>query len=198
MVDCQAIYLFILHRNSTLTSTLHFHLGLIQPSTSNFFTCECGHGLDASGTHLVHCPFGSQWIVTHDAIRNVMYTLVQKSRHVVWKEWWYALTSRDPLGVNLYMTREDQVFIVDVVVTKLTWETMVSNVISRLVGVTAKLSTIVKIHKYKGFQKGHHFIPMAMEVHNTFKRDMDCFIRECARLFHDRRSGGHLSLSFCI
>jgi len=27
---------------------------------------------------------------------------------------------------------------------------------------------------------------------------MDCFIKECARLFHDRRSKGHLSLSFYI
>ncbi len=45
--------------HSTFTSTLHFHLGLIWPSTSNFFTCECGHELDASSTHLVHCPFGS-------------------------------------------------------------------------------------------------------------------------------------------
>jgi hypothetical protein len=27
---------------------------------------------------------------------------------------------------------------------------------------------------------------------------MDHFIKECAHLFHNRRSGGHLSLSFCI
>jgi len=39
---------------------------------------------------------------------------------------------------------------------------------------------------------------MAMEVHNTPKHDMDCFIRECVRLFHDRQSGGFLSLFFCI
>jgi hypothetical protein len=37
-----------------------------------------------------------------------------------------------------------------------------------------------------------------MEVHDTLGRDMDCFIRECAHLFHDRRSRNHLSLSFCI
>jgi hypothetical protein len=43
----------------TFTS-LHFCFGLIQPSTSSFLTCECGHGLDASNTHLVRCPFGSQ------------------------------------------------------------------------------------------------------------------------------------------
>jgi hypothetical protein len=39
---------------------------------------------------------------------------------------------------------------------------------------------------------------MAMEVHGAPMHDKDCFIRECARLFHDRRSRGHLSLSFCI
>jgi hypothetical protein len=49
-----------------------------------------------------------------------------------------------------------------------------------------KLSAITKIHKYKRFHEGHHFIPMAMEVHNAPKHDMDHFIKECARLFHDR------------
>jgi hypothetical protein len=39
---------------------------------------------------------------------------------------------------------------------------------------------------------------MAMEVHNTPERDMDRFIKECACLFHNRRSRGHLFLSFCI
>jgi hypothetical protein len=39
---------------------------------------------------------------------------------------------------------------------------------------------------------------MAMEVHGAPGRDMDHFIREYGRLFHDRQLGGHLSLSFCI
>jgi len=37
---------------------------------------------------------------------------------------------------------------------------------------------------------------MAMEVHGALGHDIDCFIGECACFFHDRRSGGHLSLSF--
>jgi hypothetical protein len=37
-----------------------------------------------------------------------------------------------------------------------------------------------------------------MEVHNASGCDIDCFIKECARLFHDRQSRNHLSLSFCI
>ncbi len=45
-----------------------------------------------------------------------------------------------------------------------------------------ELSTIVKICKYKRFHEGHHSIPMAMEVHNTTKRNMDCFIKECVCL----------------
>jgi hypothetical protein len=48
-------FFFIAH--STFTSTLHFCLGLIQPLESSLFMCECGHGLDASGTYLAHCPF---------------------------------------------------------------------------------------------------------------------------------------------
>jgi hypothetical protein len=62
--------------HSIFTSMLGFCLGLIQPSSSSFFTCECGHRLDAFGTHLTYCPFGGQHIATHDAIRDVMYALV--------------------------------------------------------------------------------------------------------------------------
>jgi hypothetical protein len=39
---------------------------------------------------------------------------------------------------------------------------------------------------------------MAMEVHGAPGHYMDCFIKECAHLFHNRRLEGHLSLSFCI
>jgi hypothetical protein len=46
--------------------------------------------------------------------------------------------------------------------------------------------------------RGTIFILMAMEVHSAFGHDTDCFIRECACLFHDKQSKGHLSLSFCI
>jgi hypothetical protein len=48
------------------------------------------------------------------------------------------------------------------------------------------------------FHEGHHFILMAMEVHDTLEPNMDCFMRECAHLFHDQQSRGHLSLSFYI
>ncbi len=75
------------------------------------------------------------------------------------------------------MTQEDQIFIADVVVTNLTWETMASSVIIQPTSVVAKLSAIFKIHKYRKFHEGHHFIPMAMKVHNTPEHDMDPIIR---------------------
>jgi hypothetical protein len=78
------------------------------------------------------------------------------------------------------------------------WEIVASSVISWPVGATTKLNTIVKIRKYKGFYEGHQFILMAMEVHGAHGRDIDRFIKECAYLFHNRWSRGHLSLSFCI
>jgi hypothetical protein len=96
------------------------------------------------------------------------------------------------------MTQEDQVFIVDVVVTDLMREAMVSNVISRSTSAIVKLSAIVKIHKYRRLHEKHHFTLMAVKMHNTLERDMDHFMKECACFFHDRRSRGHLSLSFCI
>ncbi len=54
--------------HSIFTSTLHFHLGLIQPLTFSLLMCECGHILDAFGMHLIHCLFEGQRIATHDAI----------------------------------------------------------------------------------------------------------------------------------
>jgi hypothetical protein len=59
---------------------------------------------------------------------------------------------------------------------------MVSSVITRLLGVVAELSAIAKVCKYRGLHEGHHFIPTAMEVHNTPMRDMYCFIMKCAHL----------------
>jgi hypothetical protein len=47
-------------------------------------------------------------------------------------------------------------------------------------------STIVIFQKYKGLHEKHHFIPMAMEVHNTPGRDMDRFIKERVHIFHNR------------
>jgi hypothetical protein len=76
------------------TFALHFCLNLIQPLASSLFTCECGHGLDTSGTHLTRCLFGGQCITTHDAIKNVLYALTQEIGHDVWREQWYTFTSR--------------------------------------------------------------------------------------------------------
>jgi len=115
-----------------------------------------------------------------------MNAFVKENGHIVWKKWWYAFTLRVSLQIDFYMTREDQVFVVDVVVIDLTWETMALNVISQPSNAVVKLNAIVKICKYKGFHERHHFIPMVMEVHDTPKHDMDHFMKECARLFYDR------------
>jgi hypothetical protein len=75
---------------------------------------------------------------------------------------------------------------------------VVANVINQPIGAVVKLNTIVKIRNYKRLHEGHHFIPMAMEVHDTRKYDMDRFIKECAHLFHNKQSKDNLSLSFYI
>ncbi len=77
-----------------------------------------------------------------------------------------------------------------------TQETMSLNVINRSTGVVAKFDIIPKICNYKGLHEGHHFIPMTMQVHNTPEHDMHRFIKECACLFHDKLSRGHLFMSF--
>jgi hypothetical protein len=88
-----------------------------------------------------------------------------------------CLMSGISLRTNLYMTREDHVFIANVVVTNPTQEIMVTNVISRLTSDVVELNTIVKINQYREFHEGHHFIPLAMEVHSTPDHDMDCLSR---------------------
>ncbi len=82
--------------------------------------------------------------------------------------------------------------------TNLMWKTMALNVISQPIGATVKLSTIIKIRKYRGLHERHHFIRMVIEVHDTSKHDMDHFRKECVFLFHNRWSRDHLFLSFCI
>jgi hypothetical protein len=72
------------------------------------------------------------------------------------------------------------------VVTDSMRKVVASSVISQPTCIAAKLNTIAKICKYRGLHEGHYFIPMAMEVHNALGCDMDCFIKECARLFHNR------------
>jgi hypothetical protein len=75
---------------------------------------------------------------------------------------------------------------------------MITSVISQPIGAIVKLNTIRKIHKYRGFHERHHFILMALEMHEVPERDMDHFIKECVDLFHNKQSKIHLSLSFCI
>jgi hypothetical protein len=67
------------------TSMLHFRFNLTQLLASSLFTCKCGHRLDTFGMHLVHCLFGGQQTITHDAIWDVMCALAWRSGHVVWK-----------------------------------------------------------------------------------------------------------------
>ncbi len=67
---------------------------------------------------------------------------------------------------------------------------MVSSVIGQPTCVAAKLNAIVKICKYRRVHEGHHFISMAMEVHDT---QVHRCIKECAHLFHNKQSRGHLS-----
>jgi len=121
-----------------------------------------------------------------------MYALAQENGHAMWRKWSYALTSRISLWTDLYMTRSLHCWCGD---SNPTRETMSLNDINRPTGVVAKFNIIVKICNYKELHEGHHFIP-TMEVHDTSRRDMDRFIRECACLFHDRWSGGHLFVSF--
>jgi len=71
-------------------------------------------------------------------------------------------------------------------VMDLTSDMIILSVISRPIGAITKFNTIIKMHKYRGLHKDHHFILMAMEVHVVFKDDMDCFISECDHLFHDK------------
>jgi hypothetical protein len=53
------------------------------------------------------------------------------------------------------------------------------SVINQPTSAATKLNIIVKIHKYERFHEGHHFILMAIKVHNIPKHDMDRFIKEC-------------------
>jgi hypothetical protein len=48
------------------------------------------------------------------------------------------------------------------------------------------LTPLLRSANIGGLHKGHHFIPMAIEVHGEPEHDMDHFIWEYAHLFHNR------------
>jgi hypothetical protein len=48
-----------------------------------------------------------------------MCVFVRENEHVIWKEQWYAFTSWISLQVEFHMIHDDQVFVIDVVVTDL-------------------------------------------------------------------------------
>ncbi len=77
------------------------------------------------------------------------------------------------------------------VISNPTPKVMVTNVINQPIGVVVKLNVIVKICKYRRLRERHHFILMAVKVHNAPRCDMDHFIMECACLFHDRLLKDH-------
>jgi hypothetical protein len=51
-----------------------------------------------------------------------MYAFIQKGGHVVWKNKRYTIMSKVSLRSDLYISQEDHVFIVNVMVTNLTKE----------------------------------------------------------------------------
>jgi hypothetical protein len=57
LVARPSIYLFHMG-HSIFISMLCFCLSLIQPLAFSLFMCECGHRLDAFGTHIARYPFG--------------------------------------------------------------------------------------------------------------------------------------------
>jgi len=68
-----------------------------------------------------------------------MYPLARKSGHTIWKEQWYALTSKVSLQGDLYMTQEDWVFVANVVVINSTQEMVASSVINQPTCVVVEL-----------------------------------------------------------
>ncbi len=114
--------------------------------------------VDVRLMHLSCCLFKGQWILTHDTIRNIMYAFART------REQWYTLMSGISLWIDLYMTQE-QVFVANVMVIDLTWETVAMSVIIQPKGAIVELSAIVRIRKYRRLHDKHHFISMAMEVH---------------------------------
>jgi hypothetical protein len=83
-----------------------------------------------------------------------MYPFTQKSGHAVWRKRWYAFTSGVSLPTNLYMTQEDQVFIVDVVVIDQMWEVMVQvSLVNHHVQLW-NLVSLLKSASIEGFMTG--------------------------------------------
>ncbi|KAG6556753.1 hypothetical protein Mapa_001697 [Marchantia paleacea] len=89
--------------------------------------------MQTGGVHMACCQFGGQRIVTHDAIRDVVFVMAREGGYFTWRECWYVLQSTR-VRVDLYLVREDQVTVVDVVVIDPTRDTVSEGVITHLPG----------------------------------------------------------------
>ncbi len=74
---------------------------------------------------------------------------------LLWKEWWYALTSKISLLANFYMTWKYQAFITNVVVNDLPQKTMAANIISWPIGAQFwNLMSLLKSTSIESFMRG--------------------------------------------
>jgi hypothetical protein len=69
------------------------------------------------------------------------------------EKWWYAFTSRISLQADLYMIREDQICVANVVVIDLTQKTAATNVISRPIGAIQNLVPSLRFTNIEDFMK---------------------------------------------
>ncbi|KAG6551070.1 hypothetical protein Mapa_007305 [Marchantia paleacea] len=147
---------------------------------------------------MTRCPFGGQRIATHDAIRDVVFAMAREGGYLTLRERWYALQSTRVRGGHCTWFGEDQVTVADVVVTDPTRDTVSEGVITHLPGWATSGAAAAKVSKYRGMQRGHLFVPLALELYGAMDTDFDMFVRECARAYHTRRHGVSLSLASCI
>ncbi len=151
-----------------------YNQSMIQPSTFSLLMCECGHGLNAFGMLSVqrsvdHHTWCHQKMSCMPSFEKMGIMYGESNGTPSHQELHYELifTWRTPLRVDLYMTCEDQVFVIDVVVMNLTRKMVVMSVISWSTSVVLELNAIIKICKYKRIHEGHHFILMAIKVHDA-------------------------------
>ncbi|KAG6550858.1 hypothetical protein Mapa_007472 [Marchantia paleacea] len=72
-------------------------------------------------------------IATHDAIKDVVFGMARECGYLTWRERWYALQSTR-VRADLYLVREDQVTMIDVVVTDPTRDTVSEGMITNPLG----------------------------------------------------------------
>jgi hypothetical protein len=94
---------------------LHTLLGLSHPIATHLSQCQCGHTIYDLGTHLLRCPCKNERITNHNALWNIIVTIVLESETHVQREVSHIFLCHTQWRMDILITRDNFQTFMDVI-----------------------------------------------------------------------------------